>query len=276
MTTFPTDISDPLAPHYPDVDRTVVAVAKEFAPGTTTGPHRHTRGQFIFAIQGLMVATTEGGTWVVPSDHALWVPPGMTHDVAMHGNVSMRTAYLSRGNQRAWPGNCRVIRVPPLLREALVALSAEAPEYDEAGRAGHLAALILDEIGHAPVTLFALSLPADRRLRILAQRLLADPGLRLDIDGWSDAVGVSRRTLTRLFRMQTGLPFATWRRRLRLLHAVERHASGEPLARVVARLGYDNLAAFLTMARRETGMDFSEFCRSNVSPGAAPSFGGTD
>jgi hypothetical protein len=30
---------DPGAPHYPDVDRTVIAAAKEFAPGMSTGEH---------------------------------------------------------------------------------------------------------------------------------------------------------------------------------------------------------------------------------------------
>jgi AraC-like DNA-binding protein len=270
MTPLPTVLSHPAAPHYPDVDRIVVAVAKEFASGTTTGPHRHSRGQFIFAIEGLMVATTEAGTWAVPPGHALWLPPGVMHDVAMHGPVSMRTAYLLCENIEVLPGSCRVVRVPPLLRESLVALSAEPPNYDEAGRGGHLAALILDEIGHAPMTQLALALPTDRRLRVLAQRLLTNPGLRLDIDGWGDAIGVSRRTLTRLFRAQTGLSFAAWRRRLRLLRAAERHAAGEPLARLAAGLGYDNLAAFQAMARRETGVDFCQLCRSDTWPGGAP------
>jgi hypothetical protein len=43
----------------PDVDRTVIAAAKEFAPGRSTGAHSHDRAQFVFAIRGMMVATTE-------------------------------------------------------------------------------------------------------------------------------------------------------------------------------------------------------------------------
>ena len=77
-----------------EVDRTVVAVAKEFSAGATTGLHSHVRAQFIFAIRGLMVATTEAGTWLVPPGYALWLPAGISHNVAMHGAVSMRTAYL--------------------------------------------------------------------------------------------------------------------------------------------------------------------------------------
>jgi AraC-like DNA-binding protein len=266
---------DPGAPHYPDVDRTVIAAAREFAPGMSTGAHSHDRAQFVLAIRGMMVATTEIGTWALPPGYALWLPPGVVHDGAMLGAVSMRAAYLRCENQIGLPTTCRVVRAPPLLQEALVALAAEPPAYDLAGRGGHLAALILDEIGRAPAAQFALPLPADRRLRPLARRLIEDPGSRLDINGWADAAGVSRRTLTRLFRAQTGLAFAAWRCRLRLLRAVEYHAGGEPLAHAAARVGYNSVAAFQTMARRETGMDFSDLCHADTWPGGVRSSCGT-
>lgn len=242
--------------HYPEVDRRVIAVAKEFAAGSRTGPHSHVRAQLIFAVEGLMVATTAVGTWVVPPGYALWVPPGVVHDVAMHGAVSMRTAYVLLEETADLPSGCRVIDVLPLLDAALVALCAEPPAYDEKGRGGHLAAIILDEIARAPATPFALPVPADRRLARLARRLIEDPALPHDIDGWTHEVGASRRTLTRLFRAQTGLSFGTWRRRLRLLAAATTLADGEPPARVAASVGYRSIAAFRAMARRELGTDF--------------------
>ena len=243
--------------HYPDVDRPVIAMAKEFAADARTGRHGHARAQLIHAIEGLMVATTDQGTWVVPPGFALWVPPGIRHDVAMHGSVSMRTAYVRAAEAASLPaghpGRCRVT---PLLQAALVSLSAEPPAYDESGRGGHLAALILDEIARAPATPFALPVPADPRLARLARALIKDPGAALDIDGWADEIGVSRRTLTRLFRAQTGISFGAWRRRLRLMRALERSADGTPLARAAASVGYSSLPAFRAMARREFGPGF--------------------
>ena len=146
---------DPAAPHYPDVDRTVIAAAKEFAPGMSTGAHSHDRAQLVFAIRGLMVATTEIGTWAVPPGYALWLPPP----------VSCMT----------WRCMARCRCAPPTC-VARTKSAAEPPADDVAGRGGHLAALILDEIGRAPAAQFALPLPADRRLRILALRLIEDPG----------------------------------------------------------------------------------------------------
>ena len=87
----------------------VVAGAKEFSAGATTGLHSHVRAQFIFAIRGLMVATTDAGTWLLPPGYALWLPAGISHDVAMHGAVSMRTAYLRAEDVRDLPRDCRIV-----------------------------------------------------------------------------------------------------------------------------------------------------------------------
>jgi hypothetical protein len=147
------------ADDYQDVPRPVAVMAKDFASGSTTGRHSHLRAQLLYATAGLMVATTENGTWVVPAGHALLIPPGVVHDVAMHGAVAMRTAYLTVTALAGPLSVCRVLRVSALLDAALVALSDEPVLYDPAGRGGHLAALVLDELTRAPDTPFALPLP---------------------------------------------------------------------------------------------------------------------
>lgn len=237
--------------HYLEVPRPLVAAAKEFTAGVSTGRHKHRRAQLIFAISGLMIAKADHGTWVVPSGYALWVPAGINHEVTMRGAVSMRTIYVQSGATAGLPSACRVIAVSPLLEATLVALSAEPALYDEHRRGGHLAALALDEIARAPETPFALAVPADARLRKLARALIANPGSSLNLDGWCDRIGVSRRTMTRLFRRQTGLSFGSWRRRLRILEAAARQADGEALAKIAGTLGYNNFAAFRAMARRD-------------------------
>ena len=152
---------------------------------------------------------------------------------------------------------CHVLRVSSLLEAALVALSEEAP-VERTDRVDHLSWLILDEIARAPMTRLALPLPGEARLAALARALIADPGSVRTIDQWGEEMGMSRRTLTRRFRTQTGVSFGEWRRRLRLLSAAARVAEGQPLAKVVADLGYRNVAAFRAMARRHLGERFDE------------------
>ncbi len=233
--------------------RPVAVLAKDFAPGATTGRHSHPRAQLLYATTGLMVATTEEGTWAVPAGHALLIPPGVVHAVAMHGAVAMRTAYLVPEALAAASPVCRVLRVSALLDATLVALADEPILYDLAGRGGHLAALVLDETGRAPDTPFALPLPRDARLRRLCRALVDDPGLDHGIDGWAERVGVSRRTLTRRFREETGLSFGAWRRRVRLLEAMTRQAQGGTLGEVAATVGYKSPRAFQAMMQRTLG-----------------------
>ncbi|WP_431858182.1 AraC family transcriptional regulator [Azospirillum sp.] len=244
-----------LADDYQDVPRLVAVMAKDFPSGAATGRHSHPRAQLLYATAGLMVATTEGGTWAVPTGHALLIPPGVLHDVAMHGAVTMRTAYLAPEALAVVPPGCRVIRVSPLLDATLVALAAEPTLYDLTGRGGHLAALVLDEIARAPDTPFALPLPRDARLRRLCRALIDDPGLDGGIDAWAEGVGMSRRTLTRRFREETGLSFGAWRRRVRLLAALTRQAQGGAPHEVSAAVGYRSPRAFRAMMQRTMRAD---------------------
>jgi AraC-like DNA-binding protein len=208
-----------------------------------------------------MVANTAAGTWLVPRGHALWMPAGLDHDVSMHGEVSMRTAYVRAAEAARLSSECRVLKVCALLEGALIALADEVRRATRTERANHLIWLVLDEINRAPSAAFVLPLPKDARLSRLARTLIADPGSAKTIDQWCDIVGVSRRTMTRLFRSQTGVSFGDWRRRLRLLSAAARVSGGEALPKVVAGLGYRNAAAFRTMARRHFGDGFLRLIR---------------
>jgi AraC-like DNA-binding protein len=238
---------------FHDIPRPVGVLAKEYAAGASSGWHCHPRGQLLYATKGLMVASTEDGTWTVPTDHALLIPAGLRHEVAMHGEVAFRTAYIApEALDAADSTACRVISVSPLLDAALQALADEPVLYDPEGRGPHLAALILYEIAHAPATPFALPLPSDRRLRKLCQALIEVPALSHDIDAWAREVGVSRRTLTRRFRNETGLSFGSWRRRLRLLHTAMRQAEGLTLKDAARAVGYRSPQALQVMMKRMT------------------------
>ena len=104
-----------------------------------------------------------------------------------------------------------MLAVSPLLRELILAACSEPLEWDEAGRGGHLAALILDEIARAPTLPLGVPAPRDLRLRAAGRALRADPA-RAARDGRLGAeCGASARTLTRRFRRETGMSFGRWR-----------------------------------------------------------------
>lgn len=96
-------------------------------------------------------------------------------------------------------------------------------------------------------------MPRDRRLVRLADQLLADPARDDTLEGWGAAVGASARTLARRFREETGMSFAEWRQRARLVLALARLAEGEAVGSVALGLGYRSASAFTAMFRRTIG-----------------------
>lgn len=231
------------AEDYQDVPRAVAVMPKTFAASSRTERHFHPRAQLLYATAGLMMASAEDGTWVVPEGHALWIPPRLPHAVVMHGAVAMCSAYLAVEAIAGIPDRARVIEVSPLLAAALAALTREPVLYDEAGRGGHLAALVLDEIRRAPETKLTLPLPNDVRLRRICLGLIDAPATAFDLDAWADRAGLSRRTLTRGFRRETGLTFGQWRVRARVVRALALAADGVAPRQVAASVGYRSIQA---------------------------------
>lgn len=232
------------------IPRNLAVMVMPLAGNTKTGWHSHRRGQLLYASGGLMVVSAEDGTWAVPSGQALLIAPDLTHRVAWHGCHSTSTAYIEPAAFTNAPETCRVITLSPLMDACLNALTEEPSLYDLQGRGAHLETLILDEIARAPETMFALPLPHNKGLRKLCRSLIETPSIGLDIDEWAHAVGVSRSTLTRNFRAQTGLSFAEWRRRVRMLYALTQQAEGVPLQIAAKAAGYRSANALRDMVRR--------------------------
>jgi AraC-like DNA-binding protein len=241
------------------VDRPLAAFARDYAEGEAVPRHAHDRAQLLYATQGVMRIATDAAAFLVPPGHALWMPAGEPHRVGIEGRVAMRALFLRADAAAAGPGRTTVLAVSPLLRELILAACAEPLEWDEAGRGGHLAALILDEIARARDLPFGVPEPRDPRLVRVAAGLRADLASPRRLEDWAAEAGASPRTLERLFLAETGMGFARWRQRLRLAEAAARLARGEPPARAAASVGYASAPAFGAAFRAAFG----------ITPGAA-------
>ncbi len=222
-------------------------------PGTrVTPPHRHPEGQLFGATRGVLTVGTDAGLWVVPASHAVWVPPHHRHSLRSHGPFDGCSVYVAEAACATLPAAAGAIRCTGLLREAI----ARAATWD--GRAldaprQRVADLILDELRATPPEPLGLPLPADARLMRIARALLDDLADPRGLDDWARVGALSARTLSRRFLAETGLTFADWRQRARLMRAVELLAAGSSVTATALTLGYDNVSAFIAMFRRAHG-----------------------
>ncbi len=238
---------------YQAVPRPLAAMSKSFQDGFEIEPHHHARDQLVYAVTGVMRVRTATEAWIVPPDRAVYLPAHTVHSISIHGQVEMRTLYIVRDAHDDLPAAPTVLEVSGLLRELVLALIEEPVIYDEQGRGGAVALLILSEIAKARRLSLVIPMPRDPRLLRLCNALLADPASRLTLDSWVDTAGASSRTLARLFEAELGLSFAAWRQRVRFHNALEAIVAGEPISRVAERNGYRSASAFSAAFRKAMG-----------------------
>jgi AraC-like DNA-binding protein len=241
------------ADDYQLVPRPLAAMAKSFPDGSLIRRHHHVRAQLLYAVSGVMTIDTDAGAWLVPPDRALWIPAGVAHQIRVAGLLEMRTLYVREDASAHFPEECRVLVISPLLRELVVRASQLPVLYDESGPDGALMSLILAEIRELRSVPLHLPMPRDRRLFKLCKLVLEDLAARHPREFYAERVGISCRSLTRLFQSQTGMGFLHWRQKARLLAAMQRLAAGEPVTQVALALGYQSPSAFTAMFRRVLG-----------------------
>jgi AraC-like DNA-binding protein/mannose-6-phosphate isomerase-like protein (cupin superfamily) len=239
------------------VDRPVAALAFDYASNDHVPAHEHLKAQLLYAIEGTMVLSTQQGRWVLLPTRALWVPAKVRHSIRMRGAVRMRTLFFDQ-TVTAPAANCAAVSVSPLLRELIVSMLQETRRYASASRGEQIAALIFSELHVCRTLPLSLPWPRDPRLRKLCGAMQRNPTLAGDMEYWAARASVSSRTLTRFFRVETGMSFREWKSQLLLLEAQIRLAQGQSSSRIARALGYANHAAFSAMFRKATGLSPSE------------------
>ncbi len=235
------------------ITRPIIATGNVFPDGSLIAPHQHRRGQLMSATSGLIVLTTPTGTWVMPPQRGMWIPPATLHNVRMVGEVKMQSLYLEPDAASHMSSHCQVVSISAFVRE-LIGQAVELPlEYEREGRDGTLMQLLHHELGQLPRLPLSLQYPSHGALAERCRAFILAPYIHETIDEWSDALGMSRRSFTRLFRLETGTSFRAWCQQACLLSALSRLAGGEGVTRVAIDLGYENPAAFTTMFKRTFG-----------------------
>ena len=78
----------------------------------------------------------------------------------------------------------------------------------------------------------------------------------------SKIAGASKRTIERIFKLETGLGFGKWRQQLRLGHALSLLAGGEAVTSVAFDVGYESVSAFISAFRMTFGQTPGQYFRS--------------
>lgn len=245
------DLSLDEAADYPAA---VVGFSGVMDKGVEFDLHGHRRAQLFHIVSGSVTVETERGTFIVPPERALWIPPDVLHAVQYLQRSSLRYLFFRPEAVAHLPGQPSVIRLSPLLRELILAFLDHPPEEAGEGPAGRLAQVIIDQLATVPVAPLHLPMPGSDRLRRAIGELIADPARTDSLADVARRAALSERSFERHFQAETGLSYRAWRRQARLMKAVELLSFGIPIAEISDRLGYEGPSAFVAGFRKAFGV----------------------
>lgn len=241
-------------PQLAELPRPVMGRVESLPAGSWARAHAHPWAQLSYAVEGVLLVRTATGSYMAPPERAVWVPAGVEHEVSTTARAEMRSLYVQPlAAQLGDATTPSVFQITPLARELIIATCALPVNYDEAGEAGRLVAVLLDQLATLTPVALDLPWPSDARLLRVSLALQADPSDQRTLAQWGSEVGLSERSLARLYREQTGLSLGDWRRRLRLLLSLTPLAAGEKVSSVARDSGYSAVSAFIAAFSQEFG-----------------------
>ncbi len=232
----------------------VVGIAAELGQHDS-GFHQHEMGQLLFTQQGCINITLADHLCILPPTRVAWIPPCIIHRAEMKGSVGYRSIYLDVNQIGYLAKHVEVLEVTPLLRAILerIALSPFNTDWLH-GAAANLLAVCLDEIHQAKREPTLLPLPFDRRLARIPLTTLPPPLKILAMN-----IGASEKTISRIFRRETGLSYQQWRQQWRLIKSIELLAKQGNLSSVANELAFSSDSAFILFFKKMTGRSPREY-----------------
>ena len=242
-----------------DLPRPVYGHAESITNQALNFEHAHPWWQFSYASHGILEIHTADGKFVAPPQRAVWIPPTVLHQVRCFSQATIRSLYIQPNALQLPNRHCQVVAVNALLSALIQRFSQLPTHYPQHGAEARLVAVLLDELTTAPPSDSMLPLPTDCRLRHITEHLEHTPDDATSLAAWAHQLTLSEKTLSRLFKQQTGLSFRQWRQRLRLLSALPLLEQKTSVTEVSFICGYDSVSAFISAFKDYFGKTPGDF-----------------
>lgn len=245
-----------------DPDRPILCTGRDLPPQHGVVPHQHSRGQLLWAMQGVLRITAAEAIWIVPPSHVVWIPGDTLHSLQSETAAVVRNLYTDPSlSLRATAPACAVLGLTALMRALILRLYTEPTETAFSAQQLRLCSVIADEIDSLPEAPLHLPGGRDPRLVRLIHHLTRHPDDPRPLPELARIAAASPRTLERLFQQETGLGYRQWRSRQRLLLAIERLNLGQSSTSIAYALGYRSPSAFTAAFHAQFGQPPQSFLK---------------
>jgi AraC-like DNA-binding protein len=229
-----------------------------------TGWHFHDVHEIEYACRGMVEVKTEAGHYLLPPHQAAWIPAGLHHQTTLNAGVQTLAVLFEPRLVPMAGDRVRIIAVSALLREMMrysvrwpISRTESGMEADSFFQTlGYVVAEALDDERplHLPVANDPVVTAATDYTRA-----------HLDYVALSDvtrAIGVSERTLRRIFNTHLGMSWRSYLLRARVLRSMALLAQPDrSILEVSIAVGFDDVGAFARSFARHCGETPSAYKR---------------
>ena len=229
-----------------------------------TGWHFHDVHEIEYACQGVVEVRTQAGHYLLPPHQAAWIPAGLRHQTTLNADGQTLAVLFEPGLVPAAGDRVRIIAVSALLREMMlysvrwpISRTESGVEADSFFQAlGYVVAEALED--ERP-----LSLPVSADPVVTAATDYTRAHLdRVAVRDVTRAVGVSERTLRRIFSTHLGMSWRSYLLRARVLRSMAILAQPDrSVLEVSIAVGFDDVGAFARSFARHCGETPSAYKR---------------
>jgi AraC-like DNA-binding protein len=229
-----------------------------------TGWHFHDVHEIEYACRGMVEVRTEVGHYLLPPHQAAWIPAGLHHQTTLNAGAQTLAVLFEPRLVPMAGDRVRIIAVSALLREMMlysarwpISRSDSGVEADSFFQAlGYVVAEALDD--ERPLHLPVSNDPVITAATDYTRAHLDD----VTLSDVTRAVGVSERTLRRIFGTNLGMSWRSYLIRARVLRSMALLAQpGRSVLEVSIAVGFEDVGAFARSFARHCGETPSAYQR---------------
>lgn len=226
--------------------------------------HSHQMGQLIFVEKGLQYLHAADRTYLLPSQHCAWIPPGLLHRTSSPiKQVYLRCIFMSKTPDHSFFKELNIFHTSKVLREMILFSEQWSRLQEEEALEQDFIKVL---IGILPLTFnkaLPLVLPVPREPRIAKMidyltQCVDEGGMvinELKIPDVAAKFNLSARTMERLFKQDIGITVAGYLKLYKMIKAVELlSSSGETVKSVSMKVGYDSVSTFSNTFQQVLGL----------------------
>lgn len=226
--------------------------------------YQHQQEQCIYVHSGVLAIVGENGRYFVPPQQAIIIPAEYSHEIIAKSEVSLSILYFDAEQAISSFSEPSVIATSVFLRALMTESKTISTSYLWESTDGRLLRLIKDKIVDSPSLDIFLPYPSDERLTNITARILKHPSLKSDLVSWGKFVSASPRTLSRVFKKETGITYSEWRQRLNIQIAIKHLSLGDSISEIATLLGYESSSAFIYMFKKQMGVSPNQFLKTEL------------